>query len=103
MTNETNEEKAKEIANNAKLPLSLKESDEIIKALHKVSKKGYFQMAVRCGALQMAQWKDEQHQQSIIDLNCKLEEQQANYEELKKRYDEAVEREKIATKIIKEF
>ena len=36
----------------------------------------------------MAKWKDEQ---------------QANYEELKKRYDEAVEREKIATKIINEL
>ena len=53
--------------------------------------------------MQMSQWKDEQHEQSLIDLNCKLEEQQANYEELKKRYDEAVEREKIATKIINEL
>lgn len=52
---------------------------------------------------EMSKWKDEQHEQSIIDLNCKLEEQQANYEELKKRYDEAVEREKIATKIINEL
>lgn len=43
----------------------------------------------------IADKKDELHQQSIIDLNCKLEEQQANYEELKRRYDEAVEREKI--------
>ncbi len=52
--------------------------------------------------MQFAEWKDEQHKQSIIDLNCKLEEQQACYEELKKRYDEAVEREKIATKIIEQ-
>lgn len=58
--------------------------------------------AYKC-AMEMAQWKDEQHEQSLIDLNCKLEEQQENYEELKKRYDEAVEREKIATKIINEL
>jgi hypothetical protein len=50
--------------------------------------------------LEMAKWKDEQHEQSLIDLNCKLEEQQANYEELKKRYDEAVEREKIVIEIL---
>lgn len=54
-------------------------------------------------ALEAMEWKDEKHEQSLIDLNCKLEEQQANYEELKKRYDEAVEREKIATKIINEL
>lgn len=53
--------------------------------------------------LKSMQWKDEQHEHSLIDLNCKLEEQQENYEELKKRYDEAVEREKIATKIINEL
>ena len=98
-----NEEKAKEIANNAKLPLCLQEDDEIIKALHKVSKKGYINTAVKCGALLMAHWKDEQQQQTLIDLNCKLEEQQTCYEELKKRYDEAVERERIATKIINEL
>lgn len=54
-------------------------------------------------ALEAMKWKDEQHDQSLIDLNCKLEEQQACYEELKRRYDEAVEREKIATKIINEL
>lgn len=53
--------------------------------------------------LEMAQWKDEQHQQTLIDLNCKLDEQQACYEELKKRYDEAVERERIGQKIINEL
>ena len=60
-------------------------------------------LLIKDKVLQMAEWKDEQHEQSLIDLNCKLEEQQANYEELKKRYDEAVEREKIATKIINEL
>ena len=54
-------------------------------------------------ARRMAQWKDVSHQQALIDLNCKLEEQQACYEELKKRYDEAVERERIATKIINDM
>ena len=49
------------------------------------------------------QLKDEQHEQSLIDLNLKLEELQSNYDELKKRYEESIEREKIAKKIIHEL
>lgn len=80
----TNEEKAQEIASKWKA-------------------KGIPYGAIEDAAKEAMEWKDKQHEQSLIDLNCKLEEQQANYEELKKRYDEAVEREKIATKIINEL
>lgn len=78
----TNDEKAKEICLNIVPPYT-----DFIYQNYKT-------------AMQMAEWKDEQHEQSLIDLNCKLEEQQANYEELKKRYDEAVEREKIVIEIL---
>lgn len=93
----TNEEKSREIAN------------EMVKLAHYSSfmtpdeQRNNIMNVAYVACMKMAKWKDEQHEQSLIDLNCKLEEQHANYEELKKRYDEAVEREKIATKIINEL
>lgn len=57
----SNEQKAREIAENAKLPLSLNETDEVSRAVNTCSKKGYFKTAVKYGASVMAQWKDEQH------------------------------------------
>ena len=59
----SNTEKAREIAENAKLPLSLNETDEVLRAVNTCSKKGYFKTAVKYGALVMAQCKDEQHEQ----------------------------------------
>lgn len=95
----TNEEKAQEIVNKHWEWLAdfLERNNLSKEDRNQIRFKTYEQ------CLEMAEWKDEQHEQSLIDLNCKLEEQQANYEELKKRYDEAVEREKIATKIINEL
>ena len=84
----TNEEKAHEIAKRYEIPC------------HGI---GDCEFEAYQSALEAMEWKDEQHEQSIIDNNCKLEEQQACYEELKKRYDEAVERERIAIKIINEL
>lgn len=93
----TNEEKAKEIAN------------EMVELAHYSSvmtpdeQRNNIINVADVACVEMAKWKDEWHEQSLIDLNCKLEEQQANYEELKKRYDEAVERERIGQKIINEL
>jgi hypothetical protein len=56
----SNTEKAREIAENAKLPLSLNETDEVLRAVNTCSKKGYFKTAVKYGAFVMAQHKDEQ-------------------------------------------
>lgn len=70
----SNEQKAREIAENAKLPLSLNETDEVSRAVNTCSKKGYFKTAVKYGASVMAQWKDEQHKQEKqqwIDKACK--------------------------------
>jgi hypothetical protein len=65
----SNVEKAKEIAENAKLPLSfLNETDEVLRAVNTCSKKGYFKTAVKYGASVMAQWKDKQYEEERKDL-----------------------------------
>lgn len=91
-----NEEKARELAN------------EMVELAHYSSlmtpdeQRNNIMNVADVACMKMAEWKEEQHEQLLIDLNCKLEEQQENYEELKKRYDEVVERERIASKIIEQ-
>lgn len=78
----SNEEKVKEIAENAKLPLSLNEADDVLRAINICSKKGYFKSAVKYGALTMAQWKDEQYEQQKqqwIEKACKWWEREFLY------------------------
>lgn len=97
----TNEEKARVLSGKASLETYFNE--EAQKQYPNPSTETIARINAYGACMEMAQWKDEQHEQSLIDLNCKLEEQQENYEELKKRYNEAIERERIATKIINEL
>ena len=74
-------EKAIEIAENAKLPLSLNEADDVLRAINICSKKGYFKSAVKYGALTMAQCKDMQHKQEkqqLFDKVCEWLEENAH-------------------------
>lgn len=83
----SNEQKAIEIAENAKLPLSLNEADDVLRAINICSKKDYFKAAVKYGALVMAQWKDKQHEKEKQTLIQEYEnKQREKVRELNSKY-----------------